>query len=216
MMTIAILAKKVGMTTLYDEKGVAHPVTILSRQNKQQVVALKTEEKDGYTAVQLSAGPVKKKPSKPVRGHFAKAEVEPTRKLYECRMDDASAFQLGQEIGLDVVSEWSFVDVVGISKGKGFAGVMKAHNFAGQRASHGVSLAHRKPGSSGQCQDPGRVFPGKKMARRLGAEQKTIQSLKVMEVNGEDNMIVLKGSVPGPRGGFVLLKKALKKNRSQS
>lgn len=216
MMTIAILAKKIGMTTLFDEKGVAHPVTILSHQDKQQVVALKTVERDGYDALQLSAGSVKKKPSKPVRGHFAKAEVVPTQKLYECRVEDVAQFQLGQEIGADTVAEWTHVDVQGVSKGKGFSGAMKAHNFAGQRASHGVSISHRKPGSIGQCQDPGRVFPGKKMAKRLGGEKTTLQSLKVMSVDNEEKVIVVKGSVPGPRGGYVLLTKALKKNRSQS
>lgn len=215
-MSIAVLAKKVGMTTLYDEKGVAHPVTILAHQDKQQVVSHKTMEKDGYNAVQLSGGPLKKKPVKPMRGHFAKAEVQPTRKLYECRVDNVEEFALGSEVSLEQLSEWSHVDVTGISKGKGFSGVMKAHNFAGLRASHGVSISHRAPGSIGQCQDPGRVFPGKKMAKRLGGVQKTLQSLKVMEIDNENKFIVVKGSVPGPKGSYVLLKKALKKNRSQS
>lgn len=215
-MSIAVLAKKIGMSTLYDEKGVAHPVTLLSHNDKQQVISHKTEAVDGYNAVQLSAGPVKKKPNKPMRGHYAKVEAEPRRRLYECRIDDPSAFEMGSEITLDTVKEWAYIDVTGTSKGKGFAGVMKAHNFAGQRATHGVSLAHRKPGSSGQCQDPGRVFPGKKMAKRLGGVKKTLQSLKVMSVDHEKNLIVVKGSVPGPRGGYVLVKQALKKNRSKS
>ena len=215
-MSIAVIAKKIGMTTLFDEKGIAHPVTLLSHQDQQHVVSHKTEEKDGYTSVQLSAGPKKKKPNRPTRAHFAKAEVEPTRKLYECRVDDLSDYELGSEISLDVMGDWSHVDVSGISKGKGFAGVMKAHNFAGQRATHGVSLAHRKPGSSGMCQDPGRIFPGKKMAKRLGGVKKTMQSLEIMQIDTENKVVVLKGSVPGPKGGYVLLKKALKKNRSQS
>lgn len=215
-MSISVLAKKIGMTTLYDEKGVAHPVTLLAHHDKQQVVSHKTLEKDGYNAVQLSAGPLKKKPTKPMKGHFAKAEVEPTRKLYECRVEDLEAYALGSEITLETLSDCSHVDVVGISKGKGFAGVMKAHNFAGLRASHGVSISHRAPGSIGQCQDPGRVFPGKRMAKRLGGVQKTLQSLEVMEIDNENKVIVVKGSVPGPKGSYVLVKKALKKNRSQS
>jgi large subunit ribosomal protein L3 len=215
-MSIAVIAKKIGMTTLYDEKGIAHAVTLLSHEDQQHVISHKTEVSDGYTAVQISAGPKKKKPTKPVRAHFAKASVEPTRKLYECRVDNHEELDLGTEVSLNIMSEWTHVDAVAQSKGKGFAGVMKAHNFSGQRATHGVSLAHRKPGSSGQCQDPGRIFPGKKMARRLGNEQKTIQSLKIMQIDLENKLVAVKGAVPGPRGGYVLLKKALKKHRSQS
>lgn len=215
-MSIAVLAKKLGMTTWFDEKGVAHPVTILSHHDQQHIVSHKTVEKDGYSAVQLSAGPLKKKPTKPLRGHYAKAEVQPTRKLYECRVEDVAAYELGSELTLEVVAEWSHVDVTANSKGKGFSGVMKAHNFAGQRATHGVSISHRKPGSSGQCQDPGRVFPGKRMAKRLGGVQKTLQSLKIVQVDTENKAIIVKGSVPGPKGSYVLVKKSLKKNRSKS
>lgn len=217
-MSIAIVAKKVDMTSVYDEKGNLLPVTLLE-VTPHHVVSQKTEAVDGYNAVQVAAGPKKKKPTKPMKGHFSKANVEPTRTLYECRVENAdelAAFELGSEITLELIQNWTHVDAVGFSKGKGFAGVMKAHNFAGQRASHGVSLAHRKPGSSGQCQDPGRVFPGKKMARRLGNEKKTIQSLQLIEVDLENNLIVVKGSVPGPKGGFIFLKKALKKKGSQS
>lgn len=201
------------MTTMYDEQGNAHAVTLLSHEDKQHVVSHKTAEKDGYQAVQLSAGPKKKKPTKPLRGHYAQSNTEPARKLYECRMDDLADLDLGSEVTLSVMGEWTHVDAVAYSKGKGFSGVMKAHNFAGQRATHGVSLAHRKPGSSGQCQDPGRIFPGKKMARRLGNEKKTIQSLKVMQLDLDTKVIAVKGAVPGPRGGYVMLKKALKKGR---
>ncbi|MCP8352486.1 50S ribosomal protein L3 [Candidatus Synchoanobacter obligatus] len=215
-MTIAVIAKKIGMTTVFDDKGQAHAVTLLSHADDQHVVSHKTAEVDGYTAVQLSAGPKKKKPTKPLSQHYAKASVEPKRKLYECRVEDLSQYDLGSELTLETMSEWTHVDAVAYSKGKGFAGVMKAHNFAGQRATHGVSLAHRKPGSSGQCQDPGRVFPGKKMARRLGNERKTIQSLRVMEIDHENKLVIVKGAIPGPKGGYVLLKEALKKNRSQS
>ncbi len=214
-MSIAILAKKIDMTSVYDENGNMLPVTLLE-VSPHHVVSQKTEAVDGYNAVQFAAGPIKKKPTKPMRGHFAKANVEPKRTLYECRVDDLSQYELGSELTLDAASEWTHVDAVAFSKGKGFSGVMKAHNFSGQRATHGVSLAHRKPGSSGQCQDPGRIFPGKKMARRLGNEKKTIQSLMLVEIDTENSLIVVKGSVPGPKGGFVFLKKALKKNRSKS
>ena len=203
------------MTSVFDEKGNILPVTLLE-VGPHHVVSHKTEAVDGYNAVQFAAGPLKKKPNKPSKGHFAKANVEPTKTLYECHIDDLSQFELGSELTLDMIQDWSHVDATGFSKGKGFAGVMKAHNFAGQRATHGVSLAHRKPGSSGQCQDPGRIFPGKKMARRLGNEKKTIQSLKLVEIDTENKLIVVKGSIPGPKGGFIFLKKALKKNRSGS
>lgn len=209
-MSIALVAKKIGMTTLFDEKGIAHPVTLLSHQDAQHVVS----HRDG--AIQISAGPVKKKPNKPTKGHFAKANVEPKRKLYECKVDDVASYELGSEITLEQVADWEYVDVSAMSKGKGFSGAMKAHNFAGQRASHGVSISHRKVGSIGQCQDPGRVFPGKKMAKRLGGVKKTIQSLKVIEIDQENKVIVVKGSVPGPKGSYVHVKKALKKNRSKS
>ena len=214
-MSIAILAKKIDMTSVYDENGNMLPVTLLE-VSPHHVVSQKTEAVDGYNAVQFAAGPIKKKPTKPMKGHFAKANVEPKRTLYECRVDDLSQYELGSELTLDAVSEWTHVDAVGLSKGKGFSGVMKVHNFSGQRATHGVSLAHRKPGSSGQCQDPGRIFPGKKMAKRAGNDKVTIQSLKLIEVDSENNLVVVMGSVPGPKGGFVFLKKALKKNRSKS
>ncbi len=214
-MSIAILAKKIDMTSVYDEKGNMLSVTLLE-VGPHHVVSQKTEAVDGYTAVQFSAGPIKKKPTKPTKGHFAKANVVPTRMLYECRVEDLSEYALGVELPLNKILNWSHVDVVGFSKGKGFSGVMKTHNFSGQRATHGVSLAHRKPGSSGQCQDPGRIFPGKKMARRLGNEKNTIQSLELINVDIENNIVVVKGSVPGPKGGFIFLKKALKKDRSES
>ena len=212
-MSIALLVKKEGMTTVYSEDGSAIPVTVLSHVDSQHVVSIKNTERDGYTALQFSGSKVAKKPTKATKGHFAKAKVEPTKSLYECRVEDTSDWALGDALTLDHVTEWSHVDVQGTSKGKGFAGVMKAHNFAGQRATHGNSLSHRAPGSIGQCQDPGRVFPGKKMAKRLGGVTKTIQSLEVLEVDKESNIIVVKGSVPGPKGSYVMLKKALKKGR---
>ena len=210
-MSIALYTKKVGMTTIFDDNRKAHAVTVLSLEDAQHVISHKTIEKDGYISIQVSGGPVKKHPTKPAKAHYAKANAEVKRKLYECRMDNVEGFEVGTEVTLEHMSEWSHVDAVAYSKGKGFSGVMKAHNFAGQRASHGVSLAHRKPGSSGQCQDPGRVFPGKKMARRLGGERKTIQSLKVMKIDHENKLVIVKGAVPGPKGGYVMLKQALKK-----
>lgn len=212
-MSIALLVKKEGMTTLYKEDGSAVPVTVLSHSDSQHIVSIKTDENDGYKSIQISGGKVEKKPNKPEKGHFAKAKVEPTKTLYECRVDDVSNWTIGDAIALDSISDWKYVDAQSTSKGKGFAGVMKAHNFAGQRASHGNSLSHRAPGSIGQCQDPGRVFPGKKMAKRLGGVTKTMQSLEIIEIDQENKLIVLKGSVPGPKGSYILIKKALKKDR---
>lgn len=212
-MSIALYARKKGMTTVFDSKGVAHAVTVLHCDNVQNIIAHR--DYDGHKSVQISAGNPEKKPNKPMSGHFAKANCAPTRKLYECKVDSFDGYDVGAELKIDTASNWSHVDVVGFSKGKGFAGVMKAHNFAGQRASHGVSLAHRKPGSSGQCQDPGRVFPGKKMARRLGNERKTIQSLKIIQVDVENKLILVKGAVPGATGSYVWIKQAQKKGEGK-
>ena len=210
-MSIELLVKKEGMTTIFDGDGAAIPVTVLSHHDAQHIVAHKTESKDGYNAVQISGGKAERKPTKPMQGHFAKAGVAPTKSLYEVSVSDFEGMDLGTEITLESISSWTFIDVQGTSKGKGFSGVMKAHNFAGQRASHGNSLSHRAPGSIGQCQDPGRVFPGKKMAKRLGGVTETLQSLKVVKVDVENKLVIVKGSVPGPKGGYVLLKQALKK-----
>ena len=210
-MSIGLLLKKEGMTTIYQDNGQMIGVTVLSFSD-HTVTQVKSEEVDGYKAVQVAAGPKKKKPNKPSSGHVAPAKVEPTRYLFESRLDSVEGYNVGDVLALnEVMADWAHVDAKALSKGKGFSGVMKAWNFAGQRATHGNSLSHRAPGSIGQCQDPGRVFPGKKMAKRLGGKYKTIQSLKIVEVDSEKGLVILKGSVPGPKGGYVRLKKAIKK-----
>ena len=209
-MTIDLLVKKEGMSTLYQEDGSSVGVTILSF-SEHTVTQIKTEANDGYVAVQLTAGPVLKKPTKPIKGHCAQSNSLPKRYTFESRVDVTEDFSVGQLIKLDLMQDWSHVDAKGITKGKGFAGVMKRHNFAGQRATHGNSLSHRAPGSIGQCQDPGRVFKGKKMAGRMGGVQDTIQSLRILDVDLDNNVIVVKGSVPGSKGSYLLLAKALKK-----
>ena len=210
-MSMGLLLKKEWMTTIYQDNWEMIGVTVLSFSD-HTVTQVKSKDVDGYQAVQLAAGPKKKKPNKPTKGHLAKAKVEPTRHLFESRLEVTSDYNVGDQLVLDeVMAEWAYVDARALTKGKGFSGVMKAWNFSGQRATHGVSLAHRAPGSIGQCQDPGRVFPGKKMAKRLGGTYDTIQSLKVVEVDVENKLVIVKGSVPGPKGGYVLLKRSIKK-----
>ena len=210
-MRSGILAKKVGMTRLFMEDGKQIPVTVLQLDNLQ-VVAQRTAEKDGYTAVQLGAGTAKaKRTSKAMRGHFAIAKVEPKRKLAEFRVAPENLIEVGEELTADHYFEGQFVDVSGTSIGKGFAGAMKRHNFGGLRASHGVSISHRSHGSTGQCQDPGRVFKGKKMAGHMGAARVTTQNLQVVKTDAERGLIMIKGSVPGAKGGWVTVKDAVKK-----
>ena len=210
-MRSGILAKKVGMTRLFMEDGKQIPVTVLQLDNLQ-VVAQRTAEKDGYTAVQLGAGTAKaKRTSKAMRGHFAVAKVEPKRKLAEFRVAPENLIEVGEELTADHYFEGQFVDVSGTSIGKGFAGAMKRHNFGGLRASHGVSISHRSHGSTGQCQDPGRVFKGKKMAGHMGAARVTTQNLQVVKTDAERGLIMIKGSVPGAKGGWVTIKDAVKK-----
>jgi len=210
-MRSGILAKKVGMTRLFLEDGRQVPVTVLQLDNLQ-VVAQRTKEKDGYTAVQLGAGSPKiKRVSKAMRGHFAAASVEPKRKLAEFRVDPENLLNVGEEIIADHYFEGQFVDVTGTSIGKGFAGAMKRHNFGGLRASHGVSISHRSHGSTGQCQDPGKVFKGKKMAGHMGAARITTQNLEVVRTDADRGLIMVKGAVPGSKGGWVTVKDAVKK-----
>ena len=210
-MRSGILAKKVGMTRLFMEDGKQIPVTVLQLDNLQ-VVAQRTAEKDGYTAVQLGAGTAKaKRTSKAMRGHFAVAKVEPKRKLAEFRVAPENLIEVGEELTADHYFEGQYVDVSGTSIGKGFAGAMKRHNFGGLRASHGVSISHRSHGSTGQCQDPGRVFKGKKMAGHMGAARVTTQNLQVVKTDAERGLIMIKGSVPGAKGGWVTVKDAVKK-----
>ncbi len=210
-MRSGVIAKKLGMTRLFTEDGRQVPVTVLQMENLQ-VVAQRTDEKDGYTAVQLGAGAAKpKNTSKPMRGHFAVAKVEPKRKVVEFRVAPENMIGVGEEITADHYFEGQFVDVAGTSIGKGFAGAMKRWNFGGLRASHGVSISHRSHGSTGQCQDPGRVFKGKKMAGHMGSSRVTVQNLQVVKTDAERGIIMVKGAVPGSKGGWVTIRDAVKK-----
>ena len=211
MLRSGVIAKKVGMTRLFMEDGKQIPVTVL-QLDKLQVVAQRTAEKDGYSAVQLGAGTAKaKRTSKAMRGHFSAAKVEPKRKIAEFRVDAENLINVGEEITANHYFAGQFVDVSGTSIGKGFAGAMKRHNFGGLRASHGVSISHRSHGSTGQCQDPGRVFKGKKMAGHMGAARVTTQNLQVVKTDADRGLIMVKGAVPGSKGGWVTIKDAVKK-----
>jgi large subunit ribosomal protein L3 len=211
MLRSGVIAKKVGMTRLFMEDGKQIPVTVLQLDGLQ-VVAQRTADKDGYSAVQLGAGSAKaKRTSKAMRGHFATAKVEPKRKVAEFRVDPENLIAIGEEISADHYFAGQFVDVTGTSIGKGFAGAMKRHNFAGLRATHGVSISHRSHGSTGQCQDPGRVFKGKKMAGHMGAARVTTQNLQVVRTDADRGLIMVKGAVPGSKGGWVTVKDAVKK-----
>ncbi|WP_370400300.1 50S ribosomal protein L3 [Sulfitobacter sp. JB4-11] len=211
MLRSGVIAKKVGMTRLFMEDGKQIPVTVLQLDNLQ-VVAQRTSEKDGYTAVQLGAGTAKaKRTSKAMRGHFSAAKVEPKRKVAEFRVDADAMLPVGEEIIAAHYFEGQFVDVAGTSIGKGFAGAMKRHNFGGLRATHGVSISHRSHGSTGQCQDPGKVFKGKKMAGHMGAARVTTQNLQVVKTDVGRGLIMVKGAVPGSKGGWVTVKDAVKK-----
>ena len=210
-MRSGLIAKKVGMTRLFMEDGRQIPVTVLQLDNLQ-VVSQRTTDKDGYTAVQLGAGtPKVKRVSKAMRGHYAGAGVAPKRKLAEFRVTEDNLIEVGAELSAEHFLEGQKVDVSGTSIGKGFAGAMKRHNFGGLRASHGVSISHRSHGSTGQCQDPGRVFKGKKMAGHMGAVRVTTQNLEVVKTDADRGLIMIKGAVPGSKGGWVTIKDAVKK-----
>ncbi|MFT5613056.1 MAG: large subunit ribosomal protein L3 [Granulosicoccus sp.] len=210
-MRSGIIAKKVGMTRLFMEDGKQIPVTVL-QLDKLQVVAQRTADKDGYTAVQLGSGTAKvKRTSQAMRGHFAAAKVEPKRKVAEFRVSADNLIGVGEEISAEHFLEGQMVDVSGTSIGKGFAGAMKRWNFKGLRATHGVSISHRSHGSTGQCQDPGKVFKGKKMAGHMGAARVTTQNLEVVKTDADRGLIMIKGAVPGSKGGWVTVKDAVKK-----
>lgn len=210
-MRSGVIAKKLGMTRLFLENGTQVPVTVLQLDHLQ-VVAQRTVEKDGYSAVQLGAGVAKaKRTTAAMRGHFAKAHVEPKRKIAEFRVSPANLIEVGAEITAEHYLEGQFVDIAGTSIGKGFQGAMKRHNFGGLRASHGVSVSHRSHGSTGQCQDPGKVFKGKKMAGHMGAVRVTTQNLQVVRTDAERGLLMIKGAVPGSKGGWVTIKDAVKK-----
>ena len=210
-MRSGLILQKLGMTRIFTDEGVHVPVTVLKLENCQ-VVAQKTLEKDGYSAVQLGSGLAKvKRTTRAMRGHFAKATVEPKRRLAEFRVSPDNLIEVGAELMADHFLEGQRVDATGVSIGKGFAGAMKRHNFGGMRASHGVSISHRAHGSTGQCQDPGKVFKGKKMAGHMGDVRVTMQNLTVVKTDTDRGLILVKGAVPGSKGGWVLLKDAMKK-----
>ena len=216
-MRIGLLAKKVGMSRFYDESGSNHCATILEIDNCR-VIDIKDKTKVGYSAVRLSFGSSPKKTNKPAKGFLKKKNIQSFEFSKEFRTEDNTEYKVGDLVGVDNFYEGQFVDVSGRSIGKGFAGGMKRHNFSGNRATHGVSISHRSHGSTGQCQDPGKVFKGKKMAGRLGNVNKTIQNLKILKIIKESNILVVKGAVPGPKGGILKITDSLKikNNLSQS
>ncbi len=210
-MRTGLIAQKLGMTRAFRDDGSHVPVTVLKVDNCQ-VVAVKTAESDGYTALQLGVGAAKvKNVSKPMRGHFAKSRVEPKRKLAEFRVSDDAVIDVGAELTADHFVAGQHVDVVGTSIGKGFAGAMKRHNFGGLEASHGVSISHRSHGSTGNSQDPGKVFKGKKMAGHLGDARTTVQNLEIHSTDADRGLILVAGAVPGAKGGYVLVSDAKKR-----
>ena len=212
-MRTGLIAKKLGMTRLFKEDGTHVPVTVLQIDDLQ-VVDVRNTERDGYTAVQLGAGKAKvKNVSKPNRGHFAKAKVEPKKKLAEFRVADDAVLEVGASLSAAHFVAGQKVDVTGTSKGKGFAGAMKRWNFAGLEATHGVSISHRSHGSTGNRQDPGKVFKNKKMAGHLGSERITTLNLEVAAVDAEKNLLMIRGSVPGGKNEVVLIRDAIKKAR---
>ena len=210
-MRTGVIAKKIGMSRIFNDDGRQVPVTVLLLDDLK-VVARRTMEKDGYTAVQLGSGLAKaKNVGKPMRSYFAASNIEVKRVLKEFRVSSENLIDVGAQITAKHYVEGQFVDVSGISIGKGFAGAMKRHNFGGLRASHGVSISHRSHGSTGQCQDPGRVFKGKKMAGHMGSRKVTTQNLEVVSTDEENGLILVRGAVPGARGGWVTISDAVKK-----
>ena len=210
-MRTGLIAQKLGMTRVFQEDGRHLPVTVL-KVDSVHVVAQRTTEKDGYTAVQLSWGKGKpKNMPKALRGHYAKAKVEPGKRLREFRVSEDNLVDVGAELSAAHFVSGQYVDVTGTSIGKGFAGGMKRHGFGGLRASHGVSISHRSHGSTGHCQDPGRVFKGKKMAGQLGNVRSTVQNLNVVATDAARGLILVEGAVPGSKGGFVLVRDAVKR-----
>ncbi|ATF09832.1 50S ribosomal protein L3 [Candidatus Enterovibrio altilux] len=207
---IGLVGRKVGMTRVFTEEGVSTPVTVVEVETNR-VTQVRTLEVDGYSAIQVTLGAKKvSRITKPEAGHFAKAGVEAGRGLWEFRLNHGEKFKVGAELNVDLFAKTKKVDVTGISKGKGFQGAVKRWNFRTQDMTHGNSLSHRAPGSIGQCQTPGRVFKGKKMAGHMGAEQVTIQNLMIVRVDAERKLLLIKGTVPGATGGNVIVKPAVK------
>jgi len=211
-MRLGLLAKKVGMSRFYDSSGVNHPVTIL-KVDESNIVDIKTDEKNGYSAVRLSLGKSKRKNNKSVKGFLKKQNISSFLFSKEFRVSETSNYKVGDKVTVSNFIEGQFVDVTSSSKGKGFAGGMKRHNFGGNRATHGVSISHRSHGSTGQCQDPGKVFKGKKMAGRLGNVQVTIQNLKVLKIDNNKGIILVKGAVPGHKDSVLKVFDSVKKNQ---
>jgi large subunit ribosomal protein L3 len=208
--TKAIVGEKVGMTQIWDDQQRAIPVTVL-RVAPVRVVQVKTPEREGYSAVQVTWGHRRASTlTKPELGHYEKAGVDPGRRLVELRIDDTSTFEVGQQLTADLLQAGELVDATAVSKGKGFAGGMKRHNFKGQGASHGNHKHHRAPGSIGACATPARVFKGTKMAGRMGGQQVTTLNLEIVQADPERELVLVKGAVPGPRGGMVVLRDAVK------
>jgi len=208
--TKAIVGEKVGMTQVWDDQHRAVPVTVV-RVSPARVVQVKTPEKEGYSALQVTWGTRRVTTmTKPERGHFDKAGVAPGKRLVELRLDDVTGYEVGQEILVDTLEKGERIDATAVSKGKGFAGAMKRHNFAGQGHAHGNHKHHRAPGSIGACATPGRVFKGTRMAGRMGGEQVTTTNLEVVGVDVERHLVLVKGAVPGPRGGVVVLRTSVK------
>jgi large subunit ribosomal protein L3 len=212
-MALGLIGKKCGMTRIFHEDGSAEPVTVVSVE-KNRIVQVKNLESDGYRAVQVTTGSVKRsRINKSTVGHFAKAAVEAGTGLWEFRIadNDDSSYEVGSELGLDMFESGQFVDVSGVSIGKGFAGVIKRYNFRTQDATHGNSLSHRAPGSIGQNQSPGRVFKGKKMSGHMGAANVTVQNLKISSIDTENSLLMIRGAIPGSKGKNVVIKAATKK-----
>jgi large subunit ribosomal protein L3 len=208
MATKGILGEKLGMTQVFTDDGRALPVTVV-RAGPCRVAQVRTVERDGYSAVQLGYG-ADSRPTKPMRGHFEAAGAEPARYVVELRTDGEGEFEPGQEIRADVFEPGDRADVVGVSRGKGFAGVMKRHGFAGLGASHGTERKHRSPGAIGACATPSRVFKGTRMAGQMGNERVTVLNLEVVEADAERGLLLLKGAVPGPPGGLLLIRSSVK------
>jgi large subunit ribosomal protein L3 len=210
VMAIGIVGRKLGMTRVFTEDGMSIPVTVIEAQ-PNRITQLKNAGVDGYEAIQVTTGSRKaSRVSKPEAGHFAKSGAEAGRGLWEFRLESAGELEVGSELAVDQFEEGQKIDVTGVSKGKGFAGTIKRHNFRGQDNTHGNSISHRVPGSIGQNQTPGRVFKGKKMSGHMGAERTTTQNLQVVRVDAEKGLLLVKGAVPGSKGGDVIVRPAMK------
>lgn len=215
-MTVGLVGRKCGMTRVFTEDGASIPVTVIEVL-PNRVTQIKTLERDGYHAIQVTTGSRKRsRVTKPLAGHYAKASVEPGRGLWEFRLEDNkdNSFTVGSELKVDLFTNGQLVDVTGVTKGKGFAGTIKRHHFAGQDATHGNSLSHRVPGSIGQRQSPGKVFKGKKMSGHLGDKQRTIQLQKIVRLDVERNLILIRGAVPGAPGTDVIIRPAVKSKQN--